>query len=279
MRPVAVLADIHGNLEALNTVLKELEPLNPRAYLVLGDSFGELGAATEVYEMLVELRPIWIMGNREMDMAALCRGERESWKPSMQFAPMVKSALDLGEIMETVADWPIHRQWEGLRLAHGSPEGVRELLYPGTARLDSLLDRMDEDMMVVGHDHRQWYYGRGEKQLLAVGSLGLCHVGRPFRSQYGLLWQEDGRWRGRLCETGYDGSKVAARLKKSGWLENTGIVVRVSYEEIACGYETLRMFIKTAHRISIAEYGKILTPLPNWIMEQAARIYPWKSEL
>ncbi len=279
MRPVAVLADIHGNLEALDAVLAELKPLNPRAYLVLGDSFGELGAAVEVYERLEALKPVWIMGNREWDMAAVCRGERELWQNAVQFAPMVKSALALGPMMEEVAQWPMTASWEGLRLAHGSPEGVRELLFPGTERLDSLLQTTRENMTVVGHDHKQWAYRRDGKQLLAVGSVGLCHAGRAFRSQYGLLWQQDGCWRGRLCETGYDGSRVAARLKKSGWLEDTGLVVRVSYEEIACGYETLRMFIKTAHRICMSEYGKILTPLPNWIIEQAARIYPWKSEL
>ena len=279
MRPVAVLADIHGNLEALDTVLAELKPLNPRAYLVLGDSFGELGAAVEVYERLEALKPVWIMGNREWDMAAVCRGERELWQDAVQFAPMVKSALALGPVMEEVAQWPMTTSWEGLRLAHGSPEGVREPLFPGTERLDSLLQTTGENMTVVGHDHKQWAYRRGGKQLLAVGSVGICHAGRAFRSQYGLLWQKDGYWRGKLCETGYDGSRVAVRLKKSGWLEDTGLVVRVSYEEIACGYETLHMFIKTAHRICMSEYGKILTPLPNWIMEQAARIYPWKSEL
>ena len=48
MRPVAVLADIHGNLEALDTVLAELKPLNPRAYLVLGDSFQTLAGVDKL---------------------------------------------------------------------------------------------------------------------------------------------------------------------------------------------------------------------------------------
>ena len=48
MGPVAVLADIHGNLAALEAVLAALRPVKPRAYLVLGDVFGELGQALPV---------------------------------------------------------------------------------------------------------------------------------------------------------------------------------------------------------------------------------------
>ena len=53
MGPVAVLADIHGNLAALEAVLAALRPVKPRAYLVLGDVFGELGQALPVLEMCI----------------------------------------------------------------------------------------------------------------------------------------------------------------------------------------------------------------------------------
>lgn len=279
MQPVAVLADIHGNSEALEAVLEAVKPLNPRAYLVLGDSFGEMGASAEVYERLCALNPVWIMGNREWDMAAFCRGERPGWEHAAQFAPMTESAADLGRYMDEIASWPITASWEGLRLAHGSPEGVRELLYPGTPRLDALLAHTQENLTVVGHDHRQWYYEKNGKRILAMGSIGLCHAGRAFRSQYGLLWQEEDRWRGTLCEIGYDGEKLAGRLKKSGWLQRAGVVVRICYEEIACGYEALLAFMRMANRLCEREYGKILSPLPDEILDRTMRIYPWKTKL
>ena len=89
MGTVAVLADIHGNLAALEAVLTALKPIKPRAYWVLGDVFGELGQARAVLDRLRELNAFCLMGNRERDMAAYIRGEKPEWQGAMQFAALI----------------------------------------------------------------------------------------------------------------------------------------------------------------------------------------------
>lgn len=144
MGPVAVLADIHGNLAALEAVLAALKPVHPRAYVVLGDSFGELGQAQPVLDRLRELNAFCLMGNRERDLAAYIRGEKPEWYGAMQFAALAESARALGAEMKDVAGWPMTASWEGLRLAHGTPADVYELMHPGTSRVDELLAAMAE---------------------------------------------------------------------------------------------------------------------------------------
>ena len=99
MGPVAVLADIHGNLAALEAVLAALRPVKPRAYLVLGDVFGELGQALPVLERLREMKAICLMGNRERDMAAFARGKKPAWQGALQLAALTESAGELGPQM------------------------------------------------------------------------------------------------------------------------------------------------------------------------------------
>lgn len=62
---IAILSDIHGNIVALNEVLKDAESQNVDKYIVLGDIITDFPAGNEVIEKIKELTPYVIKGNRE----------------------------------------------------------------------------------------------------------------------------------------------------------------------------------------------------------------------
>ena len=68
---VAVLADIHANLPALEAVLAEAEPLAVDRYVPLGDIAGGPVPA-ETLDRLAELgdRAVWVHGNGERELVA-----------------------------------------------------------------------------------------------------------------------------------------------------------------------------------------------------------------
>ena len=275
MGPVGVLADIHGNLAALEAVLAALRLVKPRAYLVLGDVFGELGQALPVLERLREMKAICLMGNRERDMAAFARGEKPAWQGALQFAALTESAGELGPQMAEIAGWPVTAAWEALRLVHGSPADVYELMHPGTPRVDELLAAMEEPSMVAGHDHKQWFYSRGGKRAFAAGSVGLAHTGRPCQAEYLLLKRREGGWQGQFCRTSYDPRRLNALIAAEGWLERGGPLARAAYEEALTGGYAILDFVRLAQGIARRMGAKAGGVLPNEAVDLAAQAYPW----
>jgi predicted phosphodiesterase len=65
----AVLADIHGNLPALNAVLEEADVAGADAVVLLGDiALGPMPAETPERQAALGDRAVWVHGNCEREM-------------------------------------------------------------------------------------------------------------------------------------------------------------------------------------------------------------------
>ena len=64
---IGIISDIHGNVKALNAVLKELEKQNIDKIICLGDLIGGSPMSEEVVQKIIEIkdRIIIVRGNRE----------------------------------------------------------------------------------------------------------------------------------------------------------------------------------------------------------------------
>src|SRR5437016_3963373 len=118
MAALALLYDIHGNINALEAVLRDIEPAGASSYVLGGDYtlFGPWPA--ETLDRLQSLpAAIWIRGN----------GER--WTADPGQAPdneVVQGAIAacrdaLGEAVEELAALQEQAVLEGTRYCHGSP--------------------------------------------------------------------------------------------------------------------------------------------------------------
>ena len=63
---IAVFSDVHGNLTALKTVLKQIEEKNPDLSVFLGDVFQRGTEETECLDLLKETGIMCLMGNCEL---------------------------------------------------------------------------------------------------------------------------------------------------------------------------------------------------------------------
>ena len=76
----AVLSDIHGNLPALEAVLKVLSQQNMDGFILAGDYTG-CPQAAETIDLLRELKGWMIQGNGEANLARLARSDAlVAWK-------------------------------------------------------------------------------------------------------------------------------------------------------------------------------------------------------
>ena len=204
---LGLLYDVHGNLAALEAVLRDAEAQGCDSFLLGGDYalFGP--QPRETVERLGTLGAEWIRGN----------GER--WTAAASEAPddeVVQGAIAacrdaLGDdFVLRLAALPEQTVRDGARYCHASPvSDVRSFLPEPGDDEDELLAKVEEPRLVFGHTHLPFRReARGGIELVNPGSVGMPFDGDT-RAAYALVG-DDGLVEHRRVE--YDSPEAAARL-------------------------------------------------------------------
>jgi diadenosine tetraphosphatase ApaH/serine/threonine PP2A family protein phosphatase len=209
---LAVIADIHSNLEALDRVLAQIDREGVDAILNLGDLVGYNASPNECVGLLQE-RAVWnLAGNHDL---ALLEPER-----AQHFNIIAHEALSWcreqlrSEFREFLRGLPLLRQQPGSFLAcHGTPTSPDTYIayhFQGKQVLKHLLSHTDLRVCFFGHTHRRalWYRDiRGkvalrqipptrlklspeEHYLINPGSVGQPRDGNP-EAAYAIFDDED----------------------------------------------------------------------------------------
>lgn len=149
---VAILSDIHGNLEALEAVWADMASFPVDEIVSLGDMVGYGPDPEEVLRSVRERRVRCCMGNHELGIVSPMQ---RSW-----FNPTALKGLDLtaallsAESREFIAALPRFLLLEGARFVHGfPPESVNTYLFQvEDFRVEDWFVR-GEGLAFVGHTH------------------------------------------------------------------------------------------------------------------------------
>jgi len=210
---IALLADIHSNLPALEAVLKDVDNLGVDQVWVAGDIVGYNPWPNEVVRILKERKVRAIRGNH--DRAALS-GDT-SW-----FNDLAAAAIRWTRIVLTPASVGYLRFLEDrtratapegiVAMYHGSPRNDDEYVMPWS--VDEALVRMaSANFVVLGHTHMPMAYSSRYGVLVNPGSVGQPRDRDP-RAAWALL---DTWTRGVLQRrVPYDVGAVVAEIRKAG---------------------------------------------------------------
>ncbi|MCF8098095.1 MAG: metallophosphatase family protein [Desulfarculaceae bacterium] len=172
---LAVLSDIHGNLEAYTAVLADVDQAGADQTALLGDIVGYGPDPEACVELTRELGLPSVVGNHELGMtkrAAL------TW-----FNPTARRSLEQNmemlsqDSLEWLAALPIFLILGDCRLVHGAPPDSPRTYYFELNR-EEILRRMgliDEPVCLVGHSHEL-----GMAHLPASGGLERLTLGQGF---------------------------------------------------------------------------------------------------
>ena len=155
-----MIADVHGNLHALREVLSFLDSESVDAYICAGDLVGYGAFPNECVEIVAALNPICVAGNH--DLMVLGRLSTERCIPlarrTLAWTQDILAAGALGYL----ASLPLRARADGIVVAHGSlddPEDYSTRPEQAERQLSSL-DPEQAGVLVLGHTHRPWCYGR-----------------------------------------------------------------------------------------------------------------------
>ncbi|NVN43960.1 metallophosphoesterase family protein [Asaia siamensis] len=229
---IAVLADIHGNLTALDAVLADCALHGVDRLAILGDHFSGPLLPFETAERLISLTPTAIAGNHERQLL------------TQSFHEMGESdRFTCRALAPHHFDWmtrlPATLQLENhILLVHGTPTSdtayfletvSAEGLRPATQKeIVARADGTDARIILCGHTHIQRKVAFGGGRLaLNPGSVGLpaYEDDEPFPHQisnaspharYALLNGVDGDWAASFHTVAYDWEQAAQIAERNG---------------------------------------------------------------
>ncbi|TML05847.1 MAG: metallophosphoesterase family protein [Actinobacteria bacterium] len=204
---LAVLYDIHGNVVALDQVLKDAHAAGADAYLLGGDFASWSPWPLETIERLRALpNTTWIRGN----------GERWLREPPADRPDVAAELRELDSGLGTEEGWlyslQAQAELEGVLYVHGSPLSDVES-FPVEAGEDDerMLNGARDRTVVFGHSHLQFRRpGPDGTTLINPGSAGMPLDGDA-RAAYALR-HDDGEFEFRRVE--YDIERAASAWDK-----------------------------------------------------------------
>jgi len=220
LKELAVISDVHANLEAFESVLAEAKGLD---ILCLGDLVDYGANPNEVVE-LVRRRDIRsVMGNH--DWAAV------SGDTSMFNARAAMSSIwtrahltsqNLEFIRTLVPEFRTELEETRAYFTHGSPDDrLWEYVDPRTHSdlFGFYLSKLRVGLIGLGHTHVPYVWDERGKVVFNPGSVGQPRDGDP-RASFAVLSVEGDEVKVKIRRVAYDVGKAASKIREAGLPES-----------------------------------------------------------
>lgn len=236
-KPIAVIADIHGNHDALVAVLKDIDAQDVSAILNLGDHFSGPLAAAETADKLMSREMTNILGNHDRYL--------------IEQSPDDMGASDKAAYDQLSED---HLEWlrnlprtdsisDEIFMCHGTPSSdvsywledvlpTGQVVFRSRREIEAEASGLNYPLILCAHTHTARSVRLSDGRLIVnPGSVGLpaydddapvYHVmqtGTP-DAQYALVRKIDGAWRVEFRSIPYDSTRMADLARdgqRDGW--------------------------------------------------------------
>jgi putative phosphoesterase len=195
---VAALYDVHGNVHALEAVLRDVEREGADE-IVFGGDITAGPFPRQTLELVRSLDAVCIRGNADW---------RDGEWGAHQWV-WDQLGEEGGEWLKALPD---HAVLDGIFFCHATPRSDIEPVTPATAdeRLADILAGVEQELVVAGHTHMQQDRRVDRWRFVNPGS-----VGRPYEDAPGAYWGIVGE-EVALLRTDYDLGAAAEATRASG---------------------------------------------------------------
>jgi putative phosphoesterase len=194
---IALVADIHGNLAALDAVLAAIDRDRPDRVVCLGDVAAMGPQPREVLARLRERAITVVMGNADAELLDPSSMPEDSdnarkFKAMTLWAANQLDAVDRTFLASFLPTIEIALGTRRLHCCHGSPRGFDDEITPTTPAVDlvSMLDGVAAGLIAGGHTHVRMLRSWQGRELVNPGSVGLAYEFFPDGSVRIPPWAE-----------------------------------------------------------------------------------------
>lgn len=215
----AVFSDIHANLQALTSVLKDCEKQGVESVWMLGDYVDYGANPVQVMELVVNAgAEHMIAGNHDacQYLQKVRSSETEHGKLAYKYTKeIIEKNKSKFSLLKKISNFPVkHIIDKKTLLVHGTPEDP----YWGKIRpeenleqLFQFMEKSDIKLMLMGHSHVSFLIRQNGRMILNPGSVGQPRDGCP-KASYAILDDDSVIFR----RVSYDVDGAAEAIKRAG---------------------------------------------------------------
>lgn len=218
---LAVIGDIHSNVYALRSVLRDIKYRNVDGIIGTGDLVGYLPYPNEVIEVFKENNIVSVQGNHDAVIGSsepvtsrILEGidEKELQGNASRLYTNMKITEENRSYLKYLPS-SIRFEVAGKRLlvVHGSPASQKEYLSNDEELLKMWCSNFAEDILICGHTHEPYVKKVQDKIFINAGSVGKSKHGNE-NATYVILTLEEGV-NCEIVEVSYDKSELYQRIK------------------------------------------------------------------
>lgn len=240
---IAILADIHANLAALEVAAADVDGWRPDVTIVNGDVVNRGPRPLECLRFVLarEAADGWVLlrGNHEdYVLSRVAVREPEGHPLRDAFRMPEWTAERLGADVAALARWPGRHEvlapdGTALRAVHASMRGNRDGIYRQTPDEEVALQIAPAPaVFVTSHTHRALVREVDGTRVVNTGAVGLPFDG-DWRAAYARATWHAGVWRVEVVRLPYDRARADRDFELTGALDEAGPLMRLARLELA----------------------------------------------
>ena len=250
---IAIISDIHANLEALKSVLKDIENRNINKIYCLGDIIAKGSHPKECIDLVKEKCEIVLRGNcdeyftSDIDLSNKTIQEinRIKWNKSMLDDEAIKYLTNLPFCYE------FYMSGRLIRLVHAHPEKIDKFagnidsiknIYSLVLPSDNTISDEKADVLIYGHLHTPYVQKMYNRYIINTGSVG----------------NEVDVFRNPSKDGNVKNTTVANYLILSGNLDSKNIDETFSFELVSVPYDIDKEINNSNGNIELESYAEEL---------------------
>ena len=230
MIQIAVFSDVHGNLPALNTVLKDIEERGIQQKFCLGDLVDFAPWGNEVIEKIKDLNIPCLMGNHDeriaFDIPVIPLSKHSQEETEARYIAIDHSKKTITqENKKFLSQLPFHlklnyktgkKHWN-IQLVHSSLESNDTYLYEAENDevFSGMLEDSQSDIIIMGHTHLSFkkHLDNG-KWAVNCGSVGRSKEENRLAS-YLVLTLDENKITPEMVQLAYPLEETAHQIEES----------------------------------------------------------------
>ena len=266
---IALIADVHNNILALEAVMKAIRKHSPDMIISLGDQVNLGPCPRETLALLAAEGVACLHGNHERYVLGAMAGD-----PGYAGANFAAPRFNASLLTPEQITFPKALQLEGVTFCHAMPDDDRFPVFEPERALP-LLRQMAFDNpthIICGHGHNPSHIRHGNVTIDSIGSAGCMDDGVPGTAPFAILTLEHGQAMLRPYYVSYDVRPMKEIFKKSGMAAFCPIMARIGCMQITLNQDFIVPFVERAQAMSKAR-GESVISEPTWRDADAA--FPW----
>jgi predicted phosphodiesterase len=274
MTRLAILADVHGNLPALEAVLQDLAPFKVDHVIVAGDVINWGPFSAPVMERVTREGWAVIRGNNEFYLLDHDTPRAPAAWEAYALLPWLSQQLN-GRWRNAIAAWPDALSLRfpdapPLRVVHGSPRSPWEPIYPISTdeEVEAMLAGVEEATVIAAHTHLAMDRRVGRRRILNPGSVGVPLDG-VFCARYMLLEGDVEGWHPAFRSVAFDYDALFREFERQGFVAECGVDGHLVIEE----FKTARLQIHPFNHWR--RVCRPNAPLDMKLLDEFSRIDKW----